>query len=157
VFLQKAGDESAPVSFSTDGMCVPTKILVQRGVSYVVTVTVSSPWFDKGIAATPTGFGTSTLSDWPTKIAMYSALPLRRVIFRRWFSLLGRIGSKGVAEVFLDPTGTSNTFRGRISKAERDGELFLYVNDAALPLPWVGDIFYRNNRGTAQVVVRRLN
>jgi hypothetical protein len=41
--------------------------------------------------------------------------------------------------------------------AERSGEVFLYVNDAVLPLPWIHDLFYRNTKGAAEVVIRRLN
>ena len=46
---------------------------------------------------------------------------------------------------------------GGVIMPERSGELFLYVNDAVLPLPWVYDLFYRNNKGTASIVIRRLN
>ncbi len=40
--------------------------------------------------------------------------------------------------------------------ANASGELFIYVNDAALALPWLTDLFYRNNSGTATVTVKRL-
>jgi uncharacterized protein (DUF2235 family) len=162
VFLRRAGQESAPITFHTNAMCAPTKVLVQRGVGYSVTITASvqSPWSDGGIETNPSGFGTSTVDNWPSRALMYAGLPLRRVIFRRWFSLLARVGSKGNAEGFLDPDPVAEmpgTFRGLFRRAERDGELFLYVNDAVVPLPWISDIFYRNNRGMAQVVIKRLN
>ncbi len=35
------------------------------------------------------------------------------------------------------------------------GELFIYVNDAALAVPWWANFFYRNNTGTAKVTVTR--
>ena len=152
------GQESKPVTFATNEICVPTKVLIQRGASYSVTVTVAQPWFDGRLKATPSGFGTSTLHSWPSKALMYAELPLRRVIFRRWFSLIARIGSKGVTEEFLDPevvAGMPNTFRGGFRKAERDGELFLYINEAVIPFPWISDIFYHNNQGMAQVVIKR--
>jgi hypothetical protein len=44
-----------------------------------------------------------------------------------------------------------------IRSAERSGELFLYVNESVVPLPWISDIFYWNNRGSAEVVIKRLN
>jgi len=72
--------------------------------------------------------------------------------------LIARIGSKGVTEEFLDPevvAGMPNTFRGGFRKAERDGELFLYINEAVIPFPWISDIFYHNNQGMAQVVIKR--
>jgi hypothetical protein len=52
-----------------------------------------------------------------------------------------------------DPTA----FRGVIRRMERSGELFLYVNEAVIPLPWLSDLFYRNNKGSAQVVIERLS
>jgi hypothetical protein len=36
--------------------------------------------------------------------------------------------------------------------ARTSGELFLYVNDAVGP-PFWRDVFYTNNRGTAQVLI----
>ena len=91
---------------------------------------------------------------------MYATLPQRRVIFRPWFTVLARIGSAGVAEAFVDaePTSKDGTeFRGVIKRLERSGELFLYVNEAVVPLPGITDLFYRNNRGSAQVIIERLS
>ena len=88
-----------------------------------------------------------------------AAVPIRRVFFRRWFTTLARIGSKGNAEVFLDPelvTGKPNTYVGEWSEGtERSGEIFLYVNNAVLPFPWIYDLFYRDHAGTAEIVIRR--
>jgi hypothetical protein len=49
----------------------------------------------------------------------------------------------------------SDTYTARFS-ADRDGELFLYVNDATIGLPWVHSYFYGNNHGSAKVGVRLL-
>lgn len=51
------------------------------------------------------------------------------------------------------PNTTPQAYKA-IFKAERSGELFLYVNDAAIGLPWVYDAFYSNNGGQAKVTVR---
>jgi hypothetical protein len=97
---------------------------------------------------------------WP-RWTVRSTVLLRRVLFRRWFLPLARIGAKGNAEIFLDVrpvAGTPNTYSISMkSGAERSGEIFLYVNDAGVPLPWVYDFFYRNNAGSADVVIERLN
>ena len=42
-----------------------------------------------------------------------------------------------------------------VLRATRDGELFLFVNDAVLGVPGLIDVFYRNNVGTADVTVTR--
>ena len=41
-------------------------------------------------------------------------------------------------------------------KARRDGELFLYVNDAVFMWPIPHDLLYRNNKGTGTVCIERL-
>lgn len=46
------------------------------------------------------------------------------------------------------------TLRSEIT-ARRDGELFIYVNDAVLGIPGLKDLFYRNNSGEATVTVTR--
>jgi hypothetical protein len=161
-FLAKTGAQSKPSTFETKILCYPTKVLVQRGASYAVILTVppDAPWADRDLETTPAGFRSASIANFGEKALMYAAFPQRRVIFRPWFSVLARIGSTGVAEAFLDPEPTSagsNAFRGVIRKVERSGELFLYVNDAVVPLPWLSDVFYRNNKGAAQVVIQRLN
>jgi uncharacterized protein (DUF2235 family) len=160
-FLGRAGAQSNPITFKTDALCYPTKVLVERGARYSVIVTVPSEtrWVNNDLPTSPSGFRTASLPG-SDRLLMAATLPQRRVIFRRWFSLLARIGSTGVAEVFLDPelvSGNQNTYQGVIRSAERSGELFLYVNESVVPLPWISDIFYWNNKGSAQVVIKRLN
>jgi hypothetical protein len=82
---------------------------------------------------------------------MIAAIPLRRILLRPWFRIVARVGETGTDEYFLDPDA------GDIRSVEipliphRDGELYLYVNDAVLPVYM--DFFYRNNKGTAVVTV----
>ncbi|HET6375945.1 MAG TPA: hypothetical protein VFF88_07825, partial [Methylocella sp.] len=40
--------------------------------------------------------------------------------------------------------------------ANATGELYLFVNDAVLAWPSLADLFYRNNSGTAKVMVKRI-
>jgi hypothetical protein len=75
---------------------------------------------------------------------------------------IARIGAQGSDEYALDPE-TPGTLQPTKSDqlaatlyARRDGELFLFVNDAVIGLPRIGQPFYRNNRGQAQVTVERL-
>jgi ABC-type thiamine transport system ATPase subunit len=72
---------------------------------------------------------------------MFESLSQRTVI----------IGNSGAGKSALAESLAA--FRG----AERSGELFLYVNESVVPLPWISDIFYWNNRGSAEVVIKRLN
>jgi hypothetical protein len=103
------------------------------------------------------GFRSDEVPHWWNKLLMYAGVLLRRDIFRRWFDVIARIGSKGVAEDFLDPSGNSITlYYGETETVKRDGELFLYVNDVVLPLPWIYDLFYWNNAGEAKITIKRL-
>jgi hypothetical protein len=84
--------------------------------------------------------------------------PLRRDLDHPYFRVIARIGSVGTEEEFLDPDpGVRDSRRlNGIIRPNRDGELFLYVNDTVLPIPGLSNFFYLNNTGTAQVKVRRL-
>jgi uncharacterized protein (DUF2235 family) len=154
--LEKKGDKSKELTFSIRALCFATGIELQRGGKYSLTLSIQSPWQD---AANPIGYWTSQAPDWESKAAGYVAQPLRRVFFRPWFRLLARIGSKGVAEDFLDPLLLGGkpvtTYWAETKKTDRAGELFLYVNGPVFPLPWIADIFYWHHRGEARFVIER--
>ena len=42
-----------------------------------------------------------------------------------------------------------------VIRAPRDGELFLFVNDAVIGIPGLYGKFYENNQGSTRVVIRR--
>ncbi|HWL92040.1 MAG TPA: DUF2235 domain-containing protein, partial [Phycisphaerae bacterium] len=94
--------------------------------------------------------------------ALFLGVPLRRVFLRPWFRIVGRVGAQGTDEYFMDPdkpTGTGPEKSTQISPAfrvRRDGELFLYVNDAVIGLPSIASFFYGGNEGEATVTVRHL-
>jgi hypothetical protein len=87
----------------------------------------------------------------------YATIFLRRILFRPWSRLIARVGETGVDEYFLDPVPVSQTtpqvYRD-VFTAQRGGELFLYVNDAVIGLPWLSDYYFIRNIGTAKVTVR---
>jgi uncharacterized protein (DUF2235 family) len=151
----KPSRASSPIVFDTSTACHPTKIHVRAKVSYsaVIRVRSDSPWANDGFTTSPTGFGTAELP-WRDRLVMLATLPQRRVLFRRWFVPLARVGSTGTAEEFLDPRRVGDSYQA-VFKPHRSGELFLYVNEAVIPLPWINDAFYRNNSGTAEIVIRR--
>jgi hypothetical protein len=157
-YLNGRGDRSQKDHvFSTQAICSPTGVHVENGARYSVRIELTSPSKDDKIEADPNGFRTARLSSWPAKLVMYSGVPLRRVLFRPWFRLIARVGASGTDEYFLDPEADPhqrNVYEATF-KAERDGELFLYVNDAVIALPYLHDIFYWNNNGTAKISVQR--
>jgi uncharacterized protein (DUF2235 family) len=152
------------INFRTNDICFPTGIYLTRGAVYNVTIILdqqtTDEWRDGDLPITPTpvGFRSADAPFWWRPI-MYAAMPLRRIYFRRWFSVIGRIGSVGMDEDYLDPApNPSNpkySFTGGTSRIKRDGELFLYVNDAIIAFPGLFRLFYDNNQGTAQIRVSR--
>jgi hypothetical protein len=100
---------------------------------------------------------------------MAAGVPLRRRLTQPWFKPIARIGETGTDDYALDTKpslperevyatkGTATqgsaeiTFESEIV-ARSSGELFLYVNDAIFP-PFANDLFYKDNRGSARVVV----
>lgn len=40
--------------------------------------------------------------------------------------------------------------------ARSDGEVFVYVNDMSIFLPWFFTVFYENNEGTAVVSLKKM-
>lgn len=164
------GIDQSGAAFETTTFCAATELKVRGGFRYLITIEVTDSWVDNMIPTSPLGFRTANQS-WLTKPILYLAVPLRRIIFRPWNRLIARVGETGVDEYFLDPVRRSvatkdpqtkavvrtrtNVFTDEFT-ANRDGEVFLYVNDAALTLPWLYDWFYRNNKGGAKISMRLL-
>lgn len=142
---EKQGD------FSTSRLCWASGFDMEQGQRYRITLTIKEPWKDLGITPGINGFGVESMT-W----AMYPGLLFRRHIGQPWFKLIARIGRQGNDEYPLDlkPVGdaTSRQFAAEIT-ARRSGKLFLFVNDAVLPLPEKWQFFYCNNSGTAAVTI----
>jgi uncharacterized protein (DUF2235 family) len=166
--LEKKNQVSAkPIHFSTKNMCFATGVFLLHGARYEVDITPdglpSEPWRDGDLQETsPQGFDSSAvfhdpgLPYWRRPI-MYLAMPLRRIYFRRWFTVIARVGPVGMYEDYLDPGPDDQYgYSGTTNVVKRDGELFLYVNDAVIAVPGLFDHFYNNNHGTAVIRVRRM-
>ncbi|HEY4901685.1 MAG TPA: hypothetical protein VIH91_12795, partial [Terriglobales bacterium] len=63
-------------------------------------------------------------------------------------------GGVGGEESFLDPDPKDHSI-DEAMRATRDGELFIFVNDAVLGVPGLEGVFYSNNVGTADVMITR--
>jgi hypothetical protein len=90
------------------------------------------------------------------RLALIAGIPLRRELIRPWFRVVARIGGKGSEEIFLDPDFTDKYLINEPIRAPRDGELFLFVNDAVIGIPGLYDVFYGNNQGSTRVTIKRL-
>jgi hypothetical protein len=81
--------------------------------------------------------------------------PLKRRLFDETFKVIARVGLAGSDETVLEPDDIKSTNDLDVTiKPKREGELFLYVNDAV----WAFDKgkranFYEKNQGTAKIEV----
>jgi hypothetical protein len=87
-------------------------------------------------------------------------VPFRRWISRPWFKPIARLGARGNDEYALDPLVpfAADERKDRLYtefRARRDGEIFLFVNDAVFFWPWFHT--YGNNHGTATVTIQRVD
>jgi hypothetical protein len=135
------------------------------GERYIVTFSVGEAWYDSTLATSPEGLPSG---EFPWGLG-YVALPWKRVINAHYLQPLIEIRRVGddrswfgrsvqVYPLSMRQVGDSRTLFRADFRAARNGELFLFVNDAVIPFtqPVLGfdyRYFYENNRGTACVMV----
>jgi hypothetical protein len=142
--------------------CKATGILLEQGEKYRVTITPGpgendAAWKkNSSINVSTRGLDVSKLTP-VERFWQFVYWPLKRHLFVEPFKVIARIGSTGSDERVLEPDDypKSNKKLDVIITPKRDGELFLYVNEAvwAWPKPW--NSFYKDNRGKATIEVRK--
>jgi len=150
--------EERVTNFRIDRLCQPTGVMVQEGESYDITIKRLTPWRDGSQEASGMrGFSASDVNRYSTQLKYIVATPVRRILTRPWLRMILRVGAVGAYEEFVDPDGPSQGIPEHL-RFRSSGELFLYVNDAVLPVPvpWLAGVFYRNNSGTAEVRIIRV-
>ena len=141
----------APFVMQADQVCNATGLKVTQGEHYRIKLAGLKGWSDDTHATTPNGFGLSEAS-----VLQWLAAPYRRLVWSNYFATILRVGGPGLEEhrLKLQESGGEwiATFEPRAS-----GEVFLYVNDAVIGLPWVYGFFYwHNNHGTANVTLEKI-
>lgn len=156
------------VPFSISDVCFATRVKVEQLQTYRLTVAQSqSPWYGFGdlIETNAGGFHITDLKSPVMKAAMVVLWPLKRSFIRPWFEVVARVGATGNDEYFLDsdePYSDKPITLQEMIKPRRDGELFLYVNNAALggavfkKYLRVFDYFYRHSAGTATIKIQQV-
>lgn len=139
--------------FATKDFCHATGVQLESRTPYVIKMVPTSSWLDGTIPVKP-GDTPLRSASWLQKLLFIVAVPLRRELFESWFEVVVRYGATGGEEAFYiyDPTDPNIEFP---LMPTRDGELFVFVNDAVIGLPLLYDRFYRNNEGTAKITVTR--
>jgi uncharacterized protein (DUF2235 family) len=146
-----SSQRTSELTFDPKQECWASGIMLSKGVRYVISLKISDDWADGNYRANVGGYSINALPTMWDRAKMIILIPLRRVLLRPWFRIIARVGETGTDEYFLDPDP------GDVKSLEipfiphRDGELYLYVNDAVLPLYM--NLFYQSNRGTAAVSV----
>jgi uncharacterized protein (DUF2235 family) len=141
-------NEQRELSLDTAAGCNPTGVLVERGATYQVQLRMNEnpQWRDGGVPVTSlAGFSSS---DDAAPWYMFVAVPMRRYMSAHWFKPIALVGEHSLSTHLL--AGTAD-----LRDSTRTGELFLFVNDAVIGAPWIWDYFYRNNEGTATMVIRK--
>lgn len=150
-----ARGKQATFDFNTSQFCAGTGISVDGfGARYLIQVETTQPFRDGDIPSPLGGFYTTDAPRWSQRLWLMLGVPLRRELTRPWFRLVLRYGATGGEEVFLDPDPEDGKIE-TVIRPTRSGELFIFVNDAVLGIPRLYDAFYRNNEGSAKLVVTR--
>jgi hypothetical protein len=160
-------DEEVDVKrpFGASDLCWASGVHLAPGHRYQITIIRTSPlWRDSspfggdGFAVGLGGLEGSDQRSFGERVMMSLGIPLRRVLMRPWFRIIGRIGAVGTDEYYLDPAqteGASPVLQVAL-RTRRGGELFLYVNDAVIGWPRFADFFYRPNQGEAQIKIKHV-
>jgi len=148
---------TAKERFAPRDPCWASGLWLEQGARYRLSIRVEpGGWRDDRILTDLQGFG------WKQMTApMIAGIPLRRHLTESWFMPIARIGARGRDEYTLEPTVPLASDDDRLTMtteltARTSGELFLYVNDAVLGLPYLYDAFYRNNKGEATVTIEHM-
>lgn len=133
------------IRFSTSEPCFASGISLSEGQVYRIGAT------SVGAVDRSEGSRTSGPDGHASPFLLPAALN-RRHPSEPWLKLMGRVGPAGRDTVAI---GSGPV----LYRPKSDGELFLYVNDAVLGVPW-GDAwswFYGNNEGEVEVTVSEVS
>lgn len=156
-------DFSSPNSLLDNGqLCHSTKILVERGGAYKISVKrdPADGWSFWGKKSHLYGQPIVELDKWQRAV-MLLLYPLRRSFDRPWGSIVARFGSTGNEESFMDadPVAVPDEDLSETMHPKRDGELYFYLNEPVVGI-WglestLGNLI--GNKGTAQITVTKTN
>jgi uncharacterized protein (DUF2235 family) len=150
------------LDFSSRTFCHATGIVLEGGTRYSIDVILPAElpddppegtyvpgrdrgrWMDRQYPVTD-------LSGWTGNraFAFTWAWPLKRILRANWFTIILRVGSTAGEYHVVDKTGFQFTPR-------KSGQLFLFVNDAVVPLPGWTSVYENNTGGPARVTVREV-
>ncbi len=162
---EAAGDSILPPGhsrfaiFESSALCAPTDVQVEAGATYRLDLTQAGGelWQDENVSVPfPAGFsGFYSGLRWWENLFFLAATPVRRHWTHPWFVPFARVGPDPFEQYALPDT--TNIITPRTS-----GRLFLFVNDAILPVSLIPtstgwSAYYRNNQGKATVTITKVS
>jgi uncharacterized protein (DUF2235 family) len=140
-------------TFDTSNVCQSMQVKLERGRRYRISLQSTDTFFDADNPARA-GFDWHEAATFGQKALFLAATPLRRTLTEPWFRVTVRYGHTGGEEyaIAYDPEEPEYKISALI-RPTRNGELFMYVNDAVIGVPGYYNYFYRNNRGSAKVLI----
>lgn len=139
-----AAGERRDIRINIRAPCAITGIKLQAGAKYRLDIQPGTPWQDDGITNI-SHQGYSSLAAGVPRYVLFG-VPLRRMESLNWFAPLAQIGRFGHDVRAL---GTHST----LIESKTSADLYVYVNDAVIGLPFIWDHFYDNNQGELEFVV----
>jgi hypothetical protein len=140
-------------TFRTSNLCQSMQVELMRGRKYRIQFE-STDSFRDGPVPAKAGFDWHEAPALFRKAAFLAGTPLRRTLTDPWFRVVARYGDQGGAEYAIAYDDSEPRHKvSTIITPTRDGELFLYVNDAVIGLPGLHHRFYRNNSGSSKVLI----
>jgi hypothetical protein len=141
--------DEVSLEVSIEKGCAHTGVTLIEGTRYQIRLSDPIGWgsvsLDRNkVQVDPDGLWTP-LSGAPLLLL---ALPLRRDLGKAWFRPIIRIGAREYEEHMIGEGSFEFV-------AKQTGDLFFYVNDAVIGVPFFWDIFYWNNHGSAKLSIRR--
>jgi hypothetical protein len=144
--------------FPVSSFCWDSGIRLEQGARYRLQLAIppEDRWTDAEHCADTRGFAAKA------GFAYSVGTLFKRWWLQPWFKPVARIGRFGNDEIVLDaaqPVARAACSVDTLTaylQPQSSGELYLYVNDAAIVLPGLVDAFYPNNRGSARLTVERL-
>ena len=149
--------ETRLILFKTSDLCTATGVELETGgPRYYFRIDETTPWANGKFKIPIGGFSTKEqdAASWYERIYLTLFLPLRRELFEDWFRIVLRYGSRGGEEIVQEPDLTDPLIQNNI-RPTRDGQLYVFVNDAVIGIPAIYGWLYKDNMGTAELTIKR--
>ncbi|MFZ6648463.1 DUF2235 domain-containing protein [Undibacterium sp. TJN25] len=140
-------------NFDATKLCWASARKVQQGHGYQLTLTKLDSWSDGSVSIGVGGVSAPTFNE---TLVYALAEPMKRSWSGQWFQPIARVGRLGDVEYPMTTMASSAKTASVRFIAKRDGEIFLYVNDAILLVPSKANQFYSNNKGYGSLAVCEL-